>query len=62
MRSTLALAFSCALLAGAPVDAQSVARSDYDAAYLGAALADPVLQHAKETYVVFGCAYCHGLN
>ena len=62
MRPALALALSCALLAGAAVDAQSVARSDYDAAYLGAPLADPVLQHAKETYVVFGCAYCHGLH
>ena len=62
MRPALALALSCALLAGAAVDAQSVARSGYDAAYLGAPLADPVLQHAKETYVVFGCAYCHGLN
>ena len=62
MRPALAWALSGALLAGAAVDAQSVARSDYDAAYLGARLADPVLQHAKETYVVFGCAYCHGLN
>jgi cytochrome c oxidase cbb3-type subunit 3 len=25
-------------------------------------LADPVLQHGKETYVLFGCAYCHGVN
>src|SRR5262245_20128674 len=62
MRPALALALSVALLAGAAVAAQSVARSDYDAGYLGAPLADPVLQHAKETYVVFGCAYCHGLN
>ena len=62
MRPALALALSGALLAGAAMDAQSVARSDYDAAYLGAPLADPVLQHAKETYVMFGCAYCHGLN
>lgn len=62
MRAALAVALSGALLAGAAVDAQSVARSDYDAGYLGAPLADPVLQHAKETYVVFGCAYCHGLN
>lgn len=56
------LALSCAVLIGATMAAQSVARSDYDAAYLGAPLADPILQHAKETYVVFGCAYCHGLN
>ena len=62
MMAALALALSCALLGGAAAAAQAVARSDYDAAYLGAPLADPVLQHAKETYVVFGCAYCHGLN
>ena len=24
-------------------------------------MADPVLQHSKETYVLFGCSYCHGL-
>src|SRR4051794_30874377 len=23
---------------------------------------DPLLQHAKETYVIFGCAYCHGVD
>jgi mono/diheme cytochrome c family protein len=23
---------------------------------------DPVLQHAKETYISFGCAYCHGVD
>lgn len=37
-------------------------REHYDAAYIGAPLADPVLQQSKETYVVFGCAYCHGVN
>lgn len=25
-------------------------------------LADPVLQHAKETYILYGCAYCHGVD
>jgi cytochrome c oxidase cbb3-type subunit III len=49
-------------LAAAAVAAQSVARPDYDVGYLGPPLADPVLQHAKETYVLFGCAYCHGLE
>ena len=58
----LALALSGAVLAGAAAGTQSVHRSDYDVEFLGAPLADPVLQHAKETYVVFGCAYCHGLN
>ena len=62
MRAALAPALLCALLSVGAVTAQSVARSDYDAAYLGAPLVDLVLQHAKETYVVFGCAYCHGLN
>jgi mono/diheme cytochrome c family protein len=34
----------------------------YDTEFLGPPLADPVLQHGKETFVLFGCAYCHGLN
>lgn len=42
--------------------AQSVPKESYDVAYIGPPLADPVLQHAKETYVVQGCAYCHGVN
>jgi mono/diheme cytochrome c family protein len=25
-------------------------------------LPDPVLQHAKETYILYGCAYCHGVD
>jgi len=37
-------------------------RSGYDAEYLGAPLPDPMLQQAKETYVSFGCAYCHGVT
>jgi mono/diheme cytochrome c family protein len=42
--------------------AQSVSRDTYDSNYIGQPLADPVLQHSKETFVLFGCAYCHGLN
>ena len=30
--------------------------------YIGPPLADPVMQQAKETYVLFGCAYCHGVT
>lgn len=26
------------------------------------ALSDPILQHAKEVYVLYGCAYCHGVD
>jgi hypothetical protein len=37
-------------------------RPGYDLAYLGPPLADPVMQQAKETYVVMGCAYCHGID
>jgi mono/diheme cytochrome c family protein len=25
-------------------------------------LADPVMQHAKETFIQYGCAYCHGVD
>lgn len=42
--------------------AQTTARPGYDVDFLGPQLSDPVLQHAKETYVLFGCAYCHGVN
>jgi len=42
--------------------AQSVSKETYDFNFIGQPLADPVLQHAKETFVLFGCAYCHGLN
>ena len=53
----------CALVFSAgPAAAQSVAREGYDIDFIGPPLADPVLQHAKETYVLFGCAYCHGVN
>lgn len=42
--------------------AQSVSKETDDFNYIGQPLADPVLQHSKETYVLFGCSYCHGLN
>ena len=56
------LALSAVLLGGSS-RAQSVASdSSYDVNYIGPRLADPVLQHSKETFVLFGCSYCHGLN
>jgi mono/diheme cytochrome c family protein len=45
----------------APLRAQSVPKSEYDFDYIGQPMADPLLQKAKETYVLFGCSYCHGL-
>lgn len=55
--------FVCFVLCAAGVlAAQSPARRSYDIEFLGPPLADPILQHSKETYVLFGCAYCHGLN
>lgn len=50
------------ILAAGFVAAQTAARPGYDIDFIGPPLADPVLQHSKETYVLFGCAYCHGLN
>ena len=41
---------------------QSVSKETYDFNYIGQPLPDPVLQHSKQTFVLFGCAYCHGLN
>lgn len=59
----------CVLTLGtAPLAGQSLsstpatARPGYDRDYLGPPLADPLMQQAKETYVVFGCAYCHGIT
>lgn len=58
------LAAGIGLLALVSVAAQGPARpaSSYDVAYIGEPLADPVMQHAKETFVLFGCAYCHGVT
>jgi len=56
------LAPGCVLLLAASLAAQTATHRSYDTAFLGPPMADPVLQHAKETFVLFGCAYCHGLN
>jgi mono/diheme cytochrome c family protein len=56
------LAFGAYLIAVNTATAQSVSKETYDFEFIGQPLADPVLQHAKETYVLFGCAYCHGVN
>ena len=57
---------TCVLVFAASVFPQTVGQTvthrSYDTAFLGPPMADPVLQHAKETFVLFGCAYCHGLN
>ena len=44
------------------VEASAGARPGYDIDFIGPPLADPAMQHAKETYVMFGCAYCHGMT
>ncbi len=59
-RQSLPLLF-CAIVAAGTAAAQSAPRPDYDVAYIGPPMADPVMQHSKETYVLFGCSYCHGL-
>ena len=45
-----------------PTSAHPGVRPGYDVDYLGPPLPDPLLQQAKETYVMFGCAYCHGVT
>src|SRR5262245_61660916 len=52
----------CVLLFVASLAAQTATHRSYDTAFLGPPMADPVLQQAKETFVLFGCAYCHGLD
>ena len=57
------LTVACIVACAASVGAQTAAtHRSYDEQFLGPVLPDPVLQHAKETFVLFGCAYCHGLN
>src|SRR5215470_15891665 len=56
------LSIACLLVFAASVAAQTATHRSYDTEFIGPPLADPVLQHAKETFVLFGCAYCHGLN
>lgn len=57
------LTFAATALAHqAPAAARAGVRSGYDVDYLGPPLPDPLLQQAKETYVTFGCAYCHGVT
>jgi len=60
-RHALYLVFCGVILAAGSAAAQTPARPGYDINYIGPPMADPVLQHSKETYVLFGCSYCHGL-
>lgn len=61
-RMTLFRMIGALVLAALSTAAQSVSKETYDFNFIGQPLPDPVLQHAKETFVLFGCAYCHGLN
>src|SRR5215510_13315235 len=61
--------FACMLFTAGSLQGQTSAppapatpRAEYDVAYIGAPLPDPSMQHAKETYVLFGCSYCHGIT
>jgi mono/diheme cytochrome c family protein len=60
-RQFLHLLFCGVILAAGSAAAQATARPGYDVNYIGPPMADPVMQHSKETYVLFGCSYCHGL-
>jgi cytochrome c oxidase cbb3-type subunit 3 len=54
---------ACAVLfIGGTVAAQSGVRPGYDVAFIGPPFADPVMQYNKESYVTYGCAYCHGVD
>jgi mono/diheme cytochrome c family protein len=56
------LAAGSAAAQSASMSSQASARPGYDADYIGLPLPDPLMQQAKETYVMFGCAYCHGVT
>jgi mono/diheme cytochrome c family protein len=53
---TLALALGTASAQEAPRPTGGVVD------FLAPVLPDPVLQHSKEVYVLYGCAYCHGVD
>jgi mono/diheme cytochrome c family protein len=61
-RQRLYLIICGMVLFAAAANAQSAARPGYDIEFIGPPLADPIMQHNKEQYVLYGCAYCHGLN
>ena len=68
-RIGLSVLLCAAILARGSLAAQSPspssqpgARPGYDIDYIGPPLPDAALQAAKEAYVVFGCAYCHGVT
>lgn len=50
------------VLIGSTAAAQSGSRTGYDVDFIGPPLADPVMQYNKESYVTYGCAYCHGVD
>ncbi len=55
----------CLLVAGALIftdAATAQSRPEYDYVYIGDPLPDAVMQQNKETFVLYGCAYCHGIN
>lgn len=58
----LALACAVVALAGGGAAAAQSPRPGYDVDFIGPPLADPVVQQAKETFVLYGCAYCHGVT
>jgi mono/diheme cytochrome c family protein len=53
-----ALAFAAALARAQEVPRPTGGVVDF----LAPVLANPVLQHSKEVYVLYGCAYCHGVD
>ena len=50
-----------AILVAGSLWAQTAGTPGYDINYIGPRMADPILQHSKEMYVLYGCSYCHGL-
>jgi mono/diheme cytochrome c family protein len=61
-RQQFGLVYCSVILAAGSAAAQSAARPGYDIKYIGPPMADPLMQHSKEMYVLYGCSYCHGLN
>lgn len=61
-RSYFSLLFCEVILLAGLSAAQDVNRQKGIVDFVAPILPDPILQHSKETYILYGCAYCHGVD
>jgi mono/diheme cytochrome c family protein len=61
-RKQLYMLFCAVILAAGFAAAQNTNSQRGVINFVTPILPDPLLQHSKETYVLYGCAYCHGVD